>query len=67
MLALVGSVPDPRRVRVSSIRLSRADAAEVRELATTALGSRSANDFMKRAALLHTDVVPAGQLLSYLH
>ncbi len=57
VLALVGSVPDPRRVRVSSIRLSRADAAEVRELATTALGSRSANDFIKRAALLHSDVV----------
>ena len=57
VLALVGSVPDPRRVRVTSIRLSNADAAEVRELATTALGSRSANDFIKRAALLHTDIV----------
>lgn len=55
--ALVGSVPDPRRVRVSRIRLSSADAAEMRALATTALGSLSANDFVKRAALLHSDVV----------
>jgi hypothetical protein len=55
--ALVGSVPDARTVRVTRIQLSNADAVEVRALATTALGSLSANDFIKRAALLHSDLV----------
>lgn len=55
--ALVGLVPDPRRTRVSRVQLPNADTAEVRFLAQTALAGRTANDFVKRAALLHTDVV----------
>lgn len=62
--ALVGFAPDPRRVRATRrVWLSQADAAEVQLLAQMALRNLSVNDFRKRAALLHTDVVLLAQLL----
>ena len=55
---LVGySTTDANRRLQSRNRLSNIDAAGVRSMATMALQGPRFNDFVKRAALLHTDAV----------
>ena len=60
--ALVAFMGDQRRAQpMRRAQLREADAAEVKTIAKLAQGTLDANDFIKRAALLHTDIVLLAQ------